>query len=276
MALKAIHDKLDEIPEEFQSLYTEKGGKFELTGIQGVKSQADIDRLNTSLASERAEHKTTKDRLGAWGELKHAEVVVQLDRIPELEAAAKGNLDEAAIEEIVSRRVEGTITSKLAPVERQLATVTKERDGFADENKGFRAGNTRRTIHDTVRKALTSQKVIPEAHEDALFLAERVFEVTDEGVVQTRDNVGVPPGLDPSGWLGEIQPNRPHWWQESKGGGARGSGGGGGFGGKNPFSAEHWNMTEQGKIVKEKGTEHADRMAKAAGTTVGGMRPKAK
>lgn len=276
MTLKAVHATLEEIPEEFQSLYTEKAGKFELTGIQGVKSQADIDRLDASLKKERDDHKATKTAGAIWGDLDHADVVAKLDRIPELEAAGAGKLDEAGIEEIVGRRVEGTLRSKLAPVERQLATITKERDTFATENEGFRQGNTKRKIHDVVRAALTESKVIPEAHEDALFLAERVMEVTEEGNVVTRDNVGVPPGLDPAGWLGEIQPKRSHWWPASSGGGARGSGGGGSFGGKNPFSREHWNMTAQGQMVTTKGDEYAARMAKAAGTTVGGLKPPAK
>lgn len=105
-------------------------------------------------------------------------------------------------------------------------------------------------------------------------LAERVFEVDDEGNVTTKDGVGVTPGIAADVWLTEMQDKRPHWWPQSQGGGAGGSGGGG-AGGKNPFSAEGWNLTEQGRLVREN-PEKADQMAKAAGTTVGGGRPAAK
>jgi hypothetical protein len=69
-----------------------------------------------------------------------------------------------------------------------------------------------------------------------------------------------------------MQKQRPHWWPTSAGGGA--GGGGGGFGGEpNPFSAEHWNLTAQGAIIRDKGTAAAETLAKAAGTKIGATRP---
>ncbi|AAT69542.1 gp66 [Alphaproteobacteria phage PhiJL001] len=276
MPLTAVMDTLEGVDESIAALYTQKGEKFELTGIAGVKTQADVDRLTTSLNKEREEHKTTKASLGVWGELNHEEVMAKLDKIPELEAAAAGKLDEAAIEEIVNKRVQGTIATQTAPLERQVAALTKERDEFAAQNEGFRSKDRTRNIHDAVRKELVDKKVIPEAHDDALMLADRIFEVReDDGAIVTRDNVGVTPGITPDLWLQEIQEKRPHWWPASQGGGAGGGQGGGGVGSgaSNPFTAEGWNVTEQGNILRLKGREHAERMAKAAGTTVGGKKP---
>jgi len=293
MALKDVHDKLDEIPEQYQDLYTEKNGKFELTGIQGVKTQADVDRSQESLRKATNDKTTLREKLvifgdgtvGAdspiedWKKL-HDETATKLDRIPELEAASKGKLDEAQIEEIVNRRVEGTIKSKLAPVERKLKDVTKERDVALEENTKFQAADKTRTIHDSLRKALMASKVLPDAQEDALLLGDRVFEIReDDGAVVTRDNIGITPGLDPTAWLTEIQEKRRHWWPESVGGGSKDSiAGRGGPGGANPWNGEEgrWNMTKQGAFVRQHGKERADAMAKAAGTTVGGPRPKPK
>lgn len=276
--LTATYDSLDDIPETvgFRDLFTEKGGKFELTGITGIKTAADIDRLNTGLTKERDAHKATKATLAVWGDLDHEDVVAKLDKYPELEAASAGKLDEAAIEEIVQKRVEGTLKSKLSPLERDNKKLKVANDELTAANAGFVVANTRRQIHDHVRGALTSAKVIPEAHDDALMLAERLFEITEEGEIVTRDKVGVAPGLDATAWLGEIQEKKPHWWPASTGGGARGSGGGGGFQGTNPWTAEGWNMTEQGRIYTDKGKEFAERLAKAAGTKVGGTKPVAK
>jgi hypothetical protein len=276
MVLKDTHDKLDEIPEEFQPLYTEKGGKWELTGIQGVKTQGDVDRVQESLRKSTNDQKELKTKLKTWDGMDHADVMTKLDRIPELEAASKGNLDEAGIEEIVNRRVDGTIKSRLAPVERKLKDTQKERDEYKDANVKFQAADKTRAIHDKVRKALVASKVLPDAHEDALLWADRIFELRDDdGAIVTRDAVGVTPGLDPVGWLDEIQDRRRHWWPESVGGGSRGStGGAGGPGGKNPWTLDNWNLTEQGQIVRQTGgAERADRMAKAAGTSVGAGKP---
>lgn len=273
MALKAIHEKLDDIPDQYQDLYTEKDGKYELTGIQGIKTQGDVDRVTESLRRQTDLHKETKAKLAVWGELKHDDVRAQLDLIPELEAAAKDKLDEAKIEEIVTRRVDGTIRSKMAPVERENAELKKVNAEQGETIVGHVAKDRSRTLHDQVHKALVASKVIPEAHEDALMLADRHFEVTEDGAILTRDAGGITPGLDPTSWLTEIQEKRRHWWPESVGGGAKGSGGTGGLGGKNPFSAENWNMTAQGQMLKEHGAEKTERMAKAAGTTVGGKKP---
>lgn len=280
MALKAVMDTLDGLPEEIAALYTEKNGKFELTGIHGVKTEADTNRLQEALRKEREQHNATKETYKRWDEFDFDDITAKLDRIPELEAAAKGKLDDAQIEEIVSRRVDGTLQSRTAPLERQLRTLTGERDKLAEEIDALRAEKTQRLVHDAVRAELTKEKVIPEAHEDALFLAERVFEVrADDGAIVTRDNVGVTPGIMASEWLKELQPKRPHWWPASQGGGAGGSAGTGGgafLGAANPFSHEGWNVTKQGMIIRSQGMEAAERMAKAAGTRVGGTRPPAK
>lgn len=275
MVLKDTHEKIEEIPEEFQSLYTEKDGKWELTGIQGVKTQGDVDRISTSLTKERNEHKATKEKLTIWADFDHEEVVKKLDKIPELEAAAKGKLDEAQIEEIVARRVDGTIRSKLAPVERKNKELSKENGELKEDNTKFKSADRTRSIHDSVRKALTSSKVLPDAQEDALILADRCFEIReDDGKIVTRDNIGITPGLDASGWLSEIQERKRHWWGESVGGGSKGSSPGTGIpGGKNPWSAEHWSLTEQGRVFKEHGKERCEQLAKAAGVAFGDTKP---
>lgn len=273
MALQAVMDSLDAIPETYRDLYTEKGGKFELTGITGVKTTADIQRVQQALENERNAHKETRTKFEPFAELDPQDVLQKLDRLPELEAAAKGKLDDAAIEEIVSRRVDGTIKSKLSPIERQLQQTAKERDTFSTELQQLRSEKVQRTIHDKVGAALREAKVIEHARDDALIIAERIFEINEQGDVVTKDGVGLTPGLKASDWIQEIQAGgkRPHWWGPTVGGGA--NPGSGGATGDNPWSAENWNMTRQGQLIREKGMEFAERMAKAAGTKVGGRRP---
>lgn len=269
MAIKAIVDKLDDVPEQYRDLYTEKNGKFELTGVEGFKTQADIDRVQSGLVKERNEHKETKTRLSAWGDRKPDEVIAILDRVPELEAAAAGKIDENKINTMVETRISG----KLAPVQRQVQTLTTqlgERDAII---VGFQQKERTRAIHDDVRGAISkTQGFQGSAAEDALMLAERVFEVNEEGKVVTKDGVGVTPGIDATVWLTEMQQKRPHWWGPTQGGGAGGSGGRPNGGGKNPWSHDGWNMTEQAKVYREN-PQRAEQMATSAGTKLGGMRP---
>ena len=276
MQLGISHEKIDEIPEQYRELYTEQDGAFVLTGVAGIKSQADIDRIMGGLSKEREDHKATKASLHVWDGLDHAEVIGKLDRFTELEVAAKGNKEEmdSKLEELTEARV----LTRLAPVERENKTLTArvvELEGIAT---GLQQEKTRRTIGDRVLEACVKAKVEETARPDVIMLANQVMEVGEDGkTVLTKENpYGIPPGLHPDVFLTEMQPKRPHWWPRTVGGGAGGSGTSFGAGGKNPWSHEHWNMTEQGKYLTENGREKAEQMAQAAGTTLGGMKPAAK
>ena len=265
--LKAILDSLEGVEPHFQSLYTERNGKYELTGIEGVKTQADIDRLQTALTKERNDHKTLKDRFATFGDRKPEDIISALDRIPELEAAAKGNLDEAKLNEIV----EGRIKSRLAPVERQAQTLQQQLSEANASLEMLRTKDSLRIVTDAVRGAASKLKVVDSAVEDVTLLAERLFTIDETGAVVTKDNVGVTPGISADVWLTDMQAKRPHWWGPSQGGGAGGNRGGV-SGVTNPWSKDAWNLTEQGRIYKENSGK-AEQLAKAAGTTIGGPKP---
>lgn len=270
--LQVTHDKLEDVPEQYRDLYSEQDGKFTLTGIQGLKTQADIDRQQSALTKERDEHKETKGKLHVWGDLKHDEVTQKLDRFTELEVMAKGNRDEmdAKLEELTEARVK----TRLSPVERENTNLKKDFTALEAEVFSLRTEKTKRVIDDAVRVATIANKTIPEAEADILMLANVVFEVSEDGKsVLTKENpYGVTVGLSPDIWLTDMQEKRPHWWPSTVGGRAKGSGPGGGFA-NNPFTRENWNVTEQGRVFTTQGKEKAEQMAKVAGTTLGGQKP---
>ena len=53
MGLKAVVDGLNDIEEPFRPLYQERNGKFELNGVEGMRTQADVDRLLKKADEER-------------------------------------------------------------------------------------------------------------------------------------------------------------------------------------------------------------------------------
>lgn len=251
-----------DIPAGYESLYTEKDGKWILTGIKGLKTQEDINRQLEANRKIRDELKSAKALLAKFGDLDPDEVISKLDRVDELEAqlaAGGGKPDEAKINELVEARVK----ARLTPVEREKARLERE---LAEKDKlvtDYSTKERQRTIGDQLRAAATKANVRATALEDILLIGQHVFEITDDGLVQTKD--GIPAEV----WLTEQQNTRPHWWPESSGTGATGGGAGGG---KNPFTAAHWNMTEQGAIYRQN-PARAEQLAKAAGTTVGGPKP---
>lgn len=53
--------------------------------------------------------------------------------------------------------------------------------------------------------------MMPEAYEDALMYADSMLELTDDGRVITKDQIGVTLGLKPSVWLTEMQIKKRYW-----------------------------------------------------------------
>jgi len=269
--LKAVYDKQDDIPEQFQELYTERDGKWELTEVQGMKTQADVDRLQTSLTKERTDHKATKEKLVPLADLDPEQIAKDADELAEARIRLEngdGQVDEDKIEALVAARV----ATKVAPLERDIRKLTEENGELVNTNTEYATKETNRTISDAVRSAASETKVVTTAMDDVLMLGERVFEVQEDGSVTTKDGIGATPGVNAETWLAEMQEKRPHWWPAAQGGGANGGGNAGGGFSENPFSAAHWNMTKQGAAVRAD-PDKAGRMAQAAGTTVGGTKP---
>lgn len=269
MAIPAVVDSLDEVDSKFHELYTKKGDKYEVTEVTGVRTIADVERLQGSLTKERNDHKKAKDALAKFEGLDPEEVRQKLDKFPELEEAAKGKLDETKIDALVETRIK----SRLAPIERERNELNKKVTELGNQVQEYTVKERTSKITDAIRSAAQKAKVLPEAIDDAVLLGRQVLDLDESGEIRVRENAGFTQGIDPVVWLTEVQTKRPHWWGTSIGGGSRGSGGTSGA--NNPFTAENWNLTEQGRIYKENPTRAAE-MAKSAGTTIGGERPASK
>lgn len=269
MGLKAVVDSLDQVDETLRENYVQRGDKYELSvdvGIEGVKSFSDFRNINEALRKERNDHKTVKDTLARFGTRPVDDILKDLDRIPELEAS-KGQIDEEKLNQLVETRTK-TITG---PLERELGQFKTKAQQLEEQVGAYQTRERNRSINDELRSAATKAKVLPEALEDILMYS-GLFDIVDSRIV-VKDGVGATPGLDANQWLSDMQEKRPHWWGQTTPGGAKG-GQGGSFS-NNPWTAENWNMTEQGKMFRENPAK-AKQMAEQAGTSIGGQRPQPK
>lgn len=262
--LNTSYGSLDEVPETFRSLYSEQDGRAVLSKVVGLKTQDDINRLQGALEKERNDHRQVKSMLSKLGDRDIEDVLKDLDSIPALKAAAKGadNLDE----QIASR-----LQQETAPLQRQLGEYESRVGELESLVNEYKTREVHRDINDVVGKFATKSKAIPEAIEDIQFMARSIFEKNEAGqVVAKADIPGVTPGISPEVWLVELQQNKPYLWPQSNlpnlGKGGKGAGG------ANPWSKDGWNMTEQGRILRENRTK-AEQLAAQAGTKIGGPKP---
>jgi hypothetical protein len=264
MGLKAEVENLDSVEEAFHSLYTEKDGKYVLTGVEGLVPATEVAKVKTEAGGYRIKLKESTTALEAYKALGTvAEVQEKLDKFPELELLAAGKMDDKKIDALVEQRVNG----KLTPVVRERDALKTANAELLGQVESFKTEKKQRTMSDQIRSAAVALKMLPEAIDDAILYGERALEIGDDGVAVVKDQ-----GLSVKDWLTDMQAKRPHWWGGSVGGGANGNRGNSGFTGNNPWTAEHWNMTTQGQIVRQD-RKRADSLASAAGTTVGGAKP---
>lgn len=269
--LKQKLTSLDGLDSAFHELYTEQADKtFLLTGVEGMKTQGDIDKVTQALVKERADHKAIKEKYALLGDQDPVDLLAQLDRVKELEAAAAGKIDEAKINEIV----EGRLRTKLGPIERENKQLKDQLSAEQQLSTELKTKDKKRTIHDVARSAAIKLGVIPEALDDVLLYADNILDITEDNRVVTRDQVGVTPGVDPEVWLTEMQQKKRYWWPGSQSGNSTGSGSGG-ISGDNPWTATGWNITKQTEILNAD-QKRAEQMARSAGTSVGGPRPQQK
>lgn len=269
MGLKAIEENLDAVDSKYHDLYEERQGKFYIKQIDGLKTDADVERVQTALTNEKKEHKTAKEALAKLGTVKPEEVAGKLTRLAELETVVASGADEAKVKALVDQGV----LKETAKLNAQIDTLKSERDTLATENGTYKAKSRQRTIADEVTSIIGSTTGFRKhATEDALLLAESVLVVDDSGDVVVKDG-HANAGLDAKGWFKTIAEKRPHWFEESQSGNARSPNGKPGSG--NPWSHANWNVTEQGRVYNEN-KDRAAALAKAAGTSVGGGRPAAK
>lgn len=286
---QGVYDSQDDIPEtvtldNVRDLYVERDGKYEFkpNAIPGLSPASSVSRLETAKARVAQELKEAKEAAAAgaeaWGDLKPDEVRAKLDRIEALEAAADGKLDDEKINELARRRADAEINGKLAPKERELAKIAKERDTLLARVEAFEVAEVQRKIGVAVRNAGKAAGFEDDAYDDAELLGQNHLEIrADDGAIVTRAGIevrgkAIPEGLDPAAWVAEIQDSRRHWFKPSEGAGAKGSRGGA-KGGPNPWKADSWSVSNQGKVAKERGIDVAKRMAEAAGSHIGATAP---
>lgn len=269
--LKKSYAKAEEIPAGFESLYTEQGGVFVLTGVEGGGADdGSVKRLETTLAKVRNELKAANAKVAAFGDLDAEAARVAIAERDDLKVqleTAGGKPDDNKIAELVKQRVAlvtGPLDKKINDLTSQLTVATTEATSLKEARKRDKINQN---IFETAMKSGMSK----EAAQAAIALVGHQFDLSDDGKPVTRDMEGIVPGLDVGQVVNDMKGSHPFLWPTSTGGGAQG--GNGGVGGKNPYTEKNWNVTEQGRLMATD-MKKAEAMASAAGVSVNAIAPK--
>jgi hypothetical protein len=269
--LKLVYENESDIPSGFAELYEERDGKWYLTGVEGMKTQADVDKLQGALKKERDARVAAEGKLKkfeALGELDLDELIKAKDEVEDLRAQLEAAGGDTKSADAIQKRVDAAIASERAKMQRDLdkeraAHETAKKLLAAEQGKVTQLDGTLRsnTIEGALQKAAVEHKVESAAMADVL-MYRGVFELDADGKPVTKDGVGFAPGLSPSEWLAERKNDR-NWWAPSVGGGLEGTTKGGKLG-ENPFKKETFNVTKAMMLLNSDPAK-AETLARAAG-----------
>jgi hypothetical protein len=246
MALKFKFKTREEIPAEQVSLYTERDGAFFLD-VEGAVEKAKLDEFrnnNLALAKERDE---LKQRFDGIDPDEVRAVLADRAKLEQEKQLKAGEVDKV---------VEGRIKGIKAELEKQVGSLTTERDAL-------NARLTTIQIDQGVITVATKRGLRPTAIADITSRARTVFKLVNgapaafeadgKSVRYGRDGL-TPMTLEE--WVDTQVSEAPHLFESNAGGGAAGNAAGGGAGSrpqglqKNPFKRETWNLTEQMRMQK--------------------------
>jgi len=217
MPLKYKRKTKDEIPAEHLPLYAEREGAWVLD-VDGAVEKSKLDEFrnnNVALAKERDDLKKRYEGIDPDAVKALADEKRQLEEAQQLKAGE--------VEKVVENRIKGV----KADLEKQIATLTTERDAMTGRLTSIQ-------IDQGVLTVATKRGLRPTAIPDITARARSIFRLVN----------GVPTALDPDGktlrygkdgltpmtleaWVDAQVSEAPHLFESNAGGGAASNGSGG-------------------------------------------------
>src|SRR5688572_21833148 len=254
MALKFKYKSKEEIPAEHLSFYVEREGAFVLDA-EGAVEKTRVDEFRNNNVTLK---KQLDELLKKYEGVDPDEARKLLEQKQKLEEGQL--LKEGDVEKLVVARVKAAVEpiEKRAVAAEQSAAKISERLADIEINRAAIV-------------AATKMGLRPSAIPDLTLRARTVFRMAD-GKAAAFDADGRTPlygadGLTPltlDEWVAKLVVEAPHLFESNSGGGASGGGSGGVVNSDNPWKRDSWNLTRQGKIVRQD-PARARALAAAAG-----------
>lgn len=236
MALAAVVETLESVPEVLHSFYKEIDGKFVLDA--DIESHPQVTGLR---GAYRADHEQV-------GKLK-----VQLEKFKDIDLERWRKLQEVKDDDLMLLEklridaetksnntsqgtgtfdLEAEIEKRLRPMKSAHQQEIEKREALLrsleNDKKRIEADMRRTRIETALASACAEAGVLPQAVEDIVYVGQRNFKVNDAGEVTAVDSSGVELfGTDgkpmrPREWIASRSAEKAHWFPLNMGGGANG------------------------------------------------------
>jgi len=209
MKLKASYEKMSDVPEGYESAYTEQDGKAVLTGGDfEFKTQADVLAMGKAKDNANIELSEAKAKLKAFEGIDPAKVSEMTNEIELLRTKIeKGGNDEETIETLVASRTARLMKEKTANDEDWKAKF--------EEEQGFRFNNEL----EKNLSAMFEGKVDQSFFKDSVAMNKGSFKREANGEWLNKD------GLTVEEVATKFVEERPHFAPRNNGGSATGNNG---------------------------------------------------
>lgn len=247
MGIQLQYEKSDDIPEmSVKELFAEKDGKMVFTGVEGLKTQSDIDKLNEALRKERNDHSLLKESMKKFDGVDLEEVRALKNKVISLEELTKNSSQS---EESISAIVEKRLAIERADDLKKL----EEANNRIGELESFKFG---RELGEQIKSNL-SDRIASEHQSTVSYILKNNSERQADGTYLLKDcsEFGLTSGMTLEQAVSKLSETNPVFAPKNTAGHGKGATGTTGAI-KDPFSKENFSMTEQHKLYKENPAEY--------------------
>jgi hypothetical protein len=248
MALKAIVENIEDVPEAVRDYYKQSGDSYVLDVDDSIREHPQTKELKNALDGEREKRKKLVEERD---KLKKIADNVPEDFDPEEYERLKANGEGG---EDVQKKVEEARERERKRWEKKLNDLQAERDDLASKYKGTRTQTE-------LKDALNQVNVAPHLRRAAERLWSYEVQLDDDGNIVTQDGTPLPDAVKE--WA-ETDEGKYFVAAPANGGGGAPGGRANGQAKDNPFSKEGWNLTRQMELSRQD-PEKAKRLKAEAG-----------
>lgn len=233
MALAAVVESLESLPEALHSYYKEIDGKYVLDA--DIEAHPQVQGLRGAYKADHAQVQTLKEKfqgvdLERWNKLKSLKdedfELLETLRNDTRKSTPNGTASSTQLdlEAEIEKRLRPMKTAHQAELEKRAEmqrAVEAERESIREEMRRTR-------IQTALMAACTEAGVLPNAVEDVVSLSHRYFKINDNGEVTAVDPTGVDlfgsdgKPMRPREWISTRGAEKAHWFPLNAGGGANG------------------------------------------------------